>query len=302
SDLAAHTDGASSQQWLEEGTPDFSNLLVVQSMGYECLEHLWDLFQMNGRSIKDDFEHIQHVRKGSISLDASLLKEGEITVCEDAEIEAQTVLDAREGPIYIGPGASVLVGSVLRGPVAVCENAIIKAGSTINEDTTVGPVCKVGGEVENTVFHSYSNKAHRGYIGNSVVGQWCNFGSGTTVSNLKTNYGNVRVADWETGIDEDSGEQFIGIMMGDHCKTAINSVINSGTVTGVSCNILSRDFPPTLIRSFSWVGSNVVQPYQLDKAIRAMKRMMIRRDIEITDAYEDMMSTIFKQRYHGHPA
>src|SRR5699024_4052483 len=190
--IAAHTDGASSQQWLEEGTPDFSNLLVVQSMGHECLEHLWDLFQMNGRSIKDDFEHIQHVRKGSISLDASLLKEGEITVCEDAEIEAQTVLDAREGAIYIGHGASVLVGSVLRGPVAVCENAIIKAGSTINEDTTDGPVCKVGGEVENTVFHSYSNKAHRGYIGNSVVGQWCNFGSGTTVSNLKTNYGNVR--------------------------------------------------------------------------------------------------------------
>jgi len=295
--IAAHADGQTSQQWMKEGNPDFSNLLVVQSQGFECLEHLWDLIRLNGREIEQDYQHARQVRDGSISLDASLLNEKKITICEGAEVEAQTVLDARNGPIYIGPGATVMAGSVLRGPVAVCQNAIIKAGAQINKETTVGPVCKVGGEVENTIFHSYSNKAHKGYIGHSVVGQWCNFGSGTTVSNLKTNYSNVRVPDWQSGQEYDSGEQIIGIMMGDHTKTAINCVINSGTVTGICCNILSRDFPPKLIRSFSWVGSNVIQPYKLDKALIAMEKRMARRDVSLTDAYRKMMSHISQQRH-----
>ncbi len=184
-----------------------------------------------------------------------------------------------------------MAGSVLYGPVAVCEGSMVKTGAKIYKDTTIGPVCKVGGEVSNTIFHSYSNKAHHGYIGNSVVGQWCNFGAGATVSNLKTNYSNIRVHDWESGKEEDSGQQFIGMIMGDHSKTAINAVINSGTVTGVNCNIISLS--ALFVHS---VGYNVIQPYKLDKALETMEIMMSRRDIKITDDYKNMMRTIFNNR------
>lgn len=296
--IAARVDGQTSQKWVEEGNPDFSNLLVVESQSFDCLEHLWDLFQFNGREIIGDFRLAGSNDSENISISpaATLENRNNITLKSGADIEAGCVIDARKGPVYIGKDVTIMAGSVLYGPVAVCEGSMVKTGAKIYKDTTIGPVCKVGGEVSNTIFHSYSNKAHHGYIGNSVVGQWCNFGAGTTVSNLKTNYSNVRVHDWESGKEEDSGQQFIGMIMGDHSKTAINAVINSGTVTGVNCNIISRDFPPKLIRSFSWVGSNVIQPYKLDKALETMEIMMSRRDIKITDDYKNMMRTIFNNR------
>lgn len=296
--IAANVDGETSKQWLTQGRPDFSNLLVLQTHDFDSIEHLWDIFQRNGQEIKRDFQHINApVQEGfTMSDNACLENSANIIIDKGAHIEAGCVLDARHGPIYIGEGATIMAGSILRGPLAVCKNSVVKTGAKIYGDTTIGPVCKVGGEVSNTVFHSYSNKAHHGYIGNSVVGQWCNFGAGTTVSNLKTNYSNVRVADWTTEEEQDSNQQFVGIMMGDHSKTAINCVINSGTVTGVNCNILSRDFPPKLIRSFSWVGSNVIQPYNLDKALDTMKIMMARRDVKLTEPYQQMMSQIFTNR------
>ncbi len=296
--IAARVDGQTSQKWVEEGTPDFSNLLVVESQSFYCLEHLWDLFQFNGREIIGDFRLAGSIDLENITISASATLENkkDITLKSGAEIEASCVIDAREGPVYIGNNAKIMAGSVLRGPIAVCQGSIVKAGAKIYKDTTIGPVCKVGGEISNTIFHSYSNKAHHGYIGNSVVGQWCNFGAGTTVSNLKTNYSNVRVHDWNSGKEEDSGQQFVGMIMGDHSKTAINAVINSGTVTGVNCNIISRDFPPKLIRSFSWVGSNVIQPYKVDKALETMEIMMGRRDVDITEHYKNMMRNIFNNR------
>lgn len=295
--IAARVDGQTSQQWLEEGSPAFHNLLVLQSRPFDCLEHLWDLIRFNKQEIISDFQLVDSPDSDDITLSprATLEKRADITLKKGASVEAGCVLDAREGPVYIGANATVMAGSILHGPVAVCEGATIKAGANIYGDTTVGPVCKVGGEVDSTIFHSYSNKAHHGYIGHSVVGQWCNFGAGTTVSNLKTNYSNVRVPHWEKEEEQDSGLQFIGVILGDHSKTAINGVINSGTVTGVSCNILSRDFPPRLIRSFSWVGSNVIQPYKIDKALETMKLMMVRRDVELSEDYEKMMRQLFKQ-------
>lgn len=295
--IAARVDSETSQRWIDSGTPNFSNLLIVQSQPFDCIEHLWDLFQLNGQEIIQDFQRIgsADAKDITISAHASLVNKDDIIVKEGAEIEAGCVLDARGGPIYIGENATVMAGSVLRGPTAVCEGAIVKTGAKIYGDTTIGPVCKVGGEVSNTIFHSYSNKAHHGYIGNSVVGQWCNFGAGTTISNLKTNYSNVRVPNWQTGEEQDSGQQFVGVIFGDHSKTAINGVINSGTVAGVCCNILSRDFPPKLIRSFSWVGSNVIQPYKVDKALETMKLMMERRDVTLSEPYERMMKHIFEE-------
>ena len=189
-----------------------------------------------------------------------------------------------------------MAGSIIQGPAALGEGSTVKMGAKIYSDTTIGPVCKVGGEINNTIFHSYSNKAHDGYIGNSVVGQWCNFGAGTTVSNLKINYSNVRISDWNSGDVIDTGQQFLGLIMGDHSKTAINCVINSGSVFGVNSNILSRDFPPKLVPSFSWVGSNVIQPYKLDKAYDAMRAMMERRNVPFSNEYMKLMEHIFKNR------
>lgn len=295
--IAARVDSQTSQAWFNEGNPNFSNLLVVESQDYNRLEYLWDFVPVNGREIIRDFTLAgsPEPENTTISAHATLENRDNVTVENGAEIEAGSVLDARKGSIYIGKNATVMAGSILRGPIAVCEGAIVKAGAKIYGNTTIGPVCKVGGEVSNTIFHSYSNKAHHGYIGHSVVGQWCNFGAGATVSNLKTNYSNVRVPHWEKEEELDSGQKFVGVIFGDYSKSAINAVINSGTVTGVCCNILSRDFPPKFIRSFSWVGSNVIQPYKIDKALDAMKIMMSRRDVELSGDYKKMMQRIFEE-------
>ncbi|MEL7833734.1 putative sugar nucleotidyl transferase [Fodinibius sp. Rm-B-1B1-1] len=298
--IAAKADGALSKTWLKNGSPDFKTLFVLESNDFSAIHNLWDLFQFNGNEIIRDIELMDPPKKNSTNISKHAVFENQenIYIEEGATIEAGCVLNASKGPIYIGKNATIMSGSHIRGPVAICEDAIVKLGARIYSDTTIGPVCKVGGEVSNTVFHSYSNKAHDGYIGNSVVGQWCNFGAGTTVSNLKTNYSNIKLADWETHEEQDTGQQFVGVIFGDHSKTAINAVINSGTVCGVNCNILSRDFPPKMIHSFSWVGSNVIQPYKLEKALETMEIMMARRDVSMTDGYSKMMEAIEKNSRH----
>jgi UDP-N-acetylglucosamine diphosphorylase/glucosamine-1-phosphate N-acetyltransferase len=298
--IAANVDGKSSSEWFNGGSPDFNTLFVLESQGFTSITHVWDLIQLNASEIVRDLDLLQPDgnTNTSISKNAVLENSDNIYIQDGATIEAGAVLNANKGPIYIGKNATVMSGAQIRGPVAICEGSIIKLGARIYEGTTIGPVCKVGGEVSKTVFHSYSNKAHDGYLGNSLVGQWCNFGAGTSVSNLKTNYSTIRLADWITNEERDTGLQFLGIIMGDHSKTAINCVINSGTICGVSCNILSRDFPPKLIPSFSWVGSNVIQPYKLEKGLKTMGIMMARRDIEITEDYQEMMKTISENSRH----
>ena len=298
--IAAKANSNTSHKWLQNQSPNFNTLFVLESNDFLAIHNLWDLFQLNGDEIVRDIELMHPSPRNStdISEHAVLENQEDIYIKEGATIEAGCVLNANKGPIYIGENATIMSGSQIRGPVAICKDAIVKLGARIYSDTTIGPVCKVGGEVSNTVFHSYSNKAHDGYIGNSVVGQWCNFGAGTTISNLKTNYSNIKLADWETNEKRDTGQQFVGVIFGDHSKTAINAVINSGTVCGVNCNILSRDFPPQIIHSFSWVGSNVIQPYKLEKALETMEIMMARRDIAMTDSYSTMMANIEKNSRH----
>ncbi|HKK44026.1 MAG TPA: putative sugar nucleotidyl transferase [Balneolaceae bacterium] len=295
--IAASVDGVNSAKWHQDGSPNFNNLFVLETSDYTCVSHLWDLFLFNGEQISNDLQYLQPASPSgtNISQHASLVNSDDIYIMDGATIEAGCILNATEGPIFIGEDATVMAGSNLRGPVAVCKGSYIKMGAKIYHDTTIGPICKVGGEVSNTIFHSYSNKAHDGYIGNSVIGQWCNFGAGTTVSNLKTNYSPIRITDWQSGDEIETGQQFFGVVMGDHTKTAINCVINSGSIFGVNCNILSRDFPPKFVDSFSWVGSNVIQRYKLDKAYEAMEKMMARRDVTFTDAYVNLMKEIFKQ-------
>lgn len=296
--IAAHADGDASKQWFEKGQSDFSSLFVLESGDFSSIQHLWDLFQLNDAEIQNDIALLNPAQPGNaeISKHAILENETDIFIEDGVTIESGSILNAKKGPIYIGKGATIMAGSVIYGPVAICKQATIKAGAKIYADTTVGPVCKVGGEVKNSIFHSYSNKGHDGFVGNSVFGQWCNLGADTNTSNMKNNYSTIRITDWCTEQEVETGQQFFGTVMGDHSKTAINTQLNTGTICGVSSNIFSSDFPPKLIPSFSWVGSNVIQTYKLDKALETMEAMMARRNISMSEAYKNMMKHIAGNR------
>lgn len=293
--IAAKTDSQSSSKWLKTGSPDFNNHFILETADSLSISNLWDLFQLNGSEIAHDLEWMDLNTNSDVQISDHAIFENRdaIHIHDGATIEAGCVLNATKGPIYIGKNATIMSGSHIRGPVAICDNATIKMGAKIYGDTTIGPVCKVGGEINNSIFHSYSNKGHDGFVGNSLIGQWCNLGADTNTSNLKNNYSPVRITDWKSRQEVETGQQFFGTVMGDHSKTAINTQLNTGTICGVSCNIFSNDFPPKLIPSFSWVGSNVIQTYRLEKAFEAMEAMMARRNVELTDEYKQMMNIIF---------
>lgn len=296
--IAARAEGDQSQQWLEEGQTDFSSLMVVESGSYPCIEHLWDLFLLNGEAIVSDIALLNTSAAAEDQFPGNVVipDPEQVYLEKGVTIEPGTVFHTGSGPVHIGKNATIQAGSLVRGPVSIGEGATVKMGAKIYGETTIGPVCKVGGEVHNTIFHSYANKAHDGFIGNSLVGQWCNLGADTNTSNLKNNYSTIRITDWNTREEVETGQQFIGTIMGDHTKTAINTQLNTGTISGVSCNIFSGEFPPKLIPSFSWVATNVIQPYMVDKAIETMTAMMKRRNVEMTEEYESLMRHIFKHR------
>ncbi|HEX6982903.1 MAG TPA: GlmU family protein [Balneolaceae bacterium] len=296
--IAAKVDSERSTQWLNEGVPNFNTLFVLEVNDFSSITHLWDLFLMNGEQIENDLTLIEadHRGKAQISEHAVLEKAENIYIQNGAVIEAGCILNAEEGSIFIGENARVMAGSHIRGPVAICEGTTVNMGARIYGKTTIGPVCKVGGEINNSIFHSYSNKGHEGFMGNSVIGQWCNFGADTNTSNLKNNYSAIRITNWNNQEEIETGQQFLGTVMGDHSKTAINTQLNTGTMCGVSCNIFSADFPPKFIPSFSWVGSNVIQTYQLNKALETMQAVMARRDVELTEGYGQLMKHIFDNR------
>ena len=297
--IAACIDGETAQDWISKGKPDFNSLFILESQEFSSIKHLWDLFKLNGNQIKQDIELLKPSKDaGNISEHAIPENPGDIYIEEGASVEAGCILNAQNGPIYIGKNATVMNGAMLRGPVAVCEGATVKMGAKIYEASTIGPICKVGGEVNNSIFHSYSNKGHDGFVGNSIFGQWCNLGADTNTSNLKNNYSPVRITEWNTETEIETDQQFFGTVMGDHSKTAINVQLNTGTVCGVSCNIFTSDFPPKFISSFTWVGTNVIQPYKLEKALNTMEIMMARRDVTMSESYQKMMETISKKSRH----
>ena len=251
--IAALVSYKTHQEWRQHGIDlDDISTSELESNGLVILKNSWELFQINGEQIRRDIELL---KKNFVSSDQSyphaiFANPDNIYIEKGAIIEPGAMLLADNGPIYIGKDAKIMANSVVRGPSAICEESVVKMGAKIYEDTTVGPVCKVGGEIANTIFHSYSNKAHDGYVGNSVFGQWCNLGADTNTSNLKNNYSTVKVMDWKTQKQFDTGQQFIGTIMGDHSKTGINSMLNTGTLCGVCCNlfltnILQNMFPPS---------------------------------------------------------
>ena len=284
-------------RWIESGM-DSSDLEKVDSgpCSLTIVENSWELFQINGQQIRYDVNllDLEPLHSTDDYLHSIFTSPDNIYIEKGAVIEPGAMLLADSGPIYVGKDAHIMANSIIRGASAICRNSVIKMGARIYEDTTVGPVCKIGGEVANTIFHSYSNKAHDGYAGNSVFGQWCNLGADTNTSNLKNNYSTVKVSDWKTGKQSDTGQQFIGTIMGDHSKTGINSMLNTGTLCGVCCNLFSDKYPPKFVPSFSWVSGSDIVPYHFEKAVDAMEKMMERRSVELTPAYESMMKAIFQ--------
>ena len=256
------------------------------------LKSLTDIFSFNGMEINKDFELLTSGRKSRpLSATNVLFGKCPVFVEEGCSVECAT-LNTNDGPIYIGANAEVMEGANIRGPFALCEHGVLKMGAKMYGDTTVGPWCKVGGELSNVVFFGYSNKAHDGFLGNSVVGEWCNFGADSNNSNLKNNYAEVKLWNYDTQKFESTGLQFCGLIFGDHSKCGINTMFNTGTVVGVSANIFGAGFPSKYVPSFSWGGASGFFEYKLDTAFEVMSRVMARRHIEFTDVDRDIMHHI----------
>ena len=259
------------------------------------LENTWDIFSKNGEAIQDDFELITKDRKSQpIPSSNNIIAPENIFIEAGAKLEF-TTLNASYGPIYIGKNAEIMEGSIIRGALALCENSTIKMGAKIYGPTTVGPHSKVGGEVNNSVVFGYSNKGHDGFLGNSVLGEWCNLGADTNNSNLKNNYAEVRLWDYKTEGFAKTGLQFCGLMMGDHSKCGINTMFNTGTVVGVSANIFGSGFPRNFVPSFSWGGNGGFTTYQTAKAFEVAKVVLERRNIEFTEQDQAILEYVFEE-------
>ncbi len=253
---------------------EVENLIVVKQR--------WDLFGMNEQVLRIDFDWVKSNRNG-IQLDTSnqlIGSSDQLFIEEGARIQG-AMLNTITGPIYVGNHAEIMEGSIVRGGLALCEHALLKLGSKVYGATTIGPFCKVGGEVSNVVFYAYSNKGHDGFLGNSVIGEWCNLGADTNTSNLKNNYGYVSTYDYRTGEFEKTDVQFMGLMMGDHSKSGINTMFNTASVVGVSSTIFGAGFPPKFIPNFSWGGFDN-EEFQFELALVAANNMMARRGLQLT--------------------
>lgn len=266
----------------------FENEIIV-------LENRWDLFNKNGEVLESDYE-IATSNKSTVQLSSTNTIIGDankVFLEVGAKVEA-AILNTTNGPIYIGKDAEIMEGSIVRGPLAMNESSALKLGTKIYGPTTLGPHCKVGGEVNNCLFQGYSNKGHDGFLGNSLIGEWCNLGADTNTSNLKNNYGKVKTYSFETEKLEQTQEQFMGLVMGDHSKCGINTMFNTASVVGVSSNVFGAEFPEKYISSFQWGQGGTV--YSFDKAIESANNMMVRRKLQLTTSETQILKYIFDNK------
>ncbi len=254
-----------------------------------------DLFSLNDKAINFDFELLTKGRKSQpLSETNGLLGNASDLFIEEGAVVEFSTLNTKTGKIYIGKDAEIMEGCHLRGPIALCEGAKFNLGAKIYGATTIGPHSKVGGEVNNIIIFGYSNKGHDGFVGNSVIGEWCNLGADTNSSNLKNNYANVKLWNYRQKKFIDTGLQFAGLIMGDHSKTAINTQLNTGTVVGVAANIFETGFPPNLVSNFSWGGMKADARFNLEKACEVAEKVMSRRKVSLTDADKDILKYIYE--------
>lgn len=281
----------------EDQEVDFDEYEVIQYSYDDILriQHTWDIFKLNGEAIKRDFDLLTKNRTSQPIPEMTPAFNKEQIFIEKGAKLLLCSLNATEGPIYIGKDTEIMEGSMIRGPFALCEGATVKMSAKIYSNTTIGPYCKVGGEVNNCVIFGYSNKGHDGFLGNSVIGEWCNLGADTNNSNLKNNYAEVRLWDYETEGFARTGLQFCGLMMGDHSKCGINTMFNTGTVVGVSANIFGSGFPRNFIPSFSWGGHSGMTTYKTNKAFEVAKVVMSRRSIDFTEEDAQILEHVFEE-------
>jgi len=292
--IVAKLDAAQFEKLMHDEEIDHLNGKDIQETEFIKIDRLWNTFQHNGQAILEDFELLTAGRQ-SAPLSASNQQIGQHPVFleEGARVECAT-LNTSKGPIYIGKDAEVMEGSMLRGPLAIGEHAVVRMGSRVYEGTTLGPWCKVGGELSNSILQGYSNKAHEGFLGNAYIGEWCNIGADTNNSNLKNNYEEVKVWSYPHQRFEKSGTQFCGLFMGDHSKTGINTMLNTGTVIGVSANVFGEGFPRVFIPSFSWGGHRGFQTYRTDKAFDTAQQMMQRRGRDLDPEERLILLRVFE--------
>lgn len=253
-----------------------------------------DIFRLNGQAIKDDFMRLTAGKK-SQPLSATNQHIGNQIFLEEGAKAECCIFNSTDGPIYIGKDAEVMEGSIIRGPFALGEHAQVKMAAKIYGSTTIGPHSKAGGEISNSVIFGYSNKGHDGFLGNSVIGEWCNLGADTNNSNLKNNYAEVKLWDYNTSRFRKTGLQFCGLVMADHAKCGINTMFNTGTVVGVSANVFGAGFPRNFIPDFSWGGAAGMEVYQLNKVYEVAELVMQRRGLSLTDADKAILESIFQQ-------
>lgn len=274
---------------------DFDTYEIIE-YNDDCItiENTWDIFSKNDVAIREDFELLTQDRRSQpIPKSVNVIAPENVFIEEGAKLEYVT-LNASSGPIYIGKDSEIMEGSVIRGPFALCDNAQVKMASKIYGATTVGPYSRVGGEVKSVVIFAYSNKGHDGFLGDSVLGEWCNIGADSNNSNLKNNYEEVRLWSYQTEGFAKTGLQFCGLMMGDHSKCGINTMFNTGTVVGVSANIFGSGFPRNFVPSFSWGGASGFTTYLTKKAFETAKLVMARRNIVFDEKEAAILEHVFE--------
>lgn len=261
-----------------------------------ALNHIWDLFMLNDEAVRRDFATLTAGRKSQPLSDTCRLigDPSQLFIEEGATIEAAT-LNVSKGPIYVGRDAEIMEGACLRGPVAMCEHSVVNMGGKIYGATTLGPYCKVGGELNNVVMTGYSNKAHDGFLGNAAIGEWCNLGAGCTASNLKDTYAPVKLWSMAEGRFVKTDLQFCGLIMGDHSKAGINTMFNTATVIGVGVNFYGAGFPRTYLPSFTEGSPLGMKPVIMERFFDTASRMMARRHKELTPIDKEIFISIQEQ-------
>lgn len=293
---------AKDQMILAVRTPDDEVPEIITGTIHEfvdpltLIDQVWKIYQQNGAQIRSDFELITAGRKSVPITDihTKVYAPENIFVEEGAQVRA-ALLNAEHGPIYLGKNSFVQEGALIRGPFALGESSHVNMGAKVRGDTTVGPFSKIGGEVSNSVLFGYSNKSHDGFLGNSVIGEWCNIGADTNTSNLKNNYENIKLWNYTKGGFKDTGLMFCGLMFGDHSKCGINTMFNSGTVVGVSTSIFGDGYPRNFIPSFAWGGAGGFTTYQFNKAMDTAAKAMERRSLLLTEIDREIMSHLFTE-------
>ncbi|WP_190809109.1 GlmU family protein [Flagellimonas sp. S3867] len=278
------------------GEVDFSDYGKIEFIGdILTVDYTWDIFSKNGEALQADFDFITKGRKSAPISDTNKVVRPENIFLEEGASVEYSILNASEGPIYVGKNAEIWEGGLIRGALALCEKAVVKMGARIYGPTTIGPFGKVCGEISNSVIFGYSSKGHEGYLGNSVLGEWCNIGADSNNSNLKNNYAKVRLWNYDTEKFDHTELQFCGLMMGDHSKTAINTMFNTGTVIGVNSNIYVPGFPRNFIPSFSWGGASGFRTYHTKKAFETAEVMMARRGKEFDEIEAKILQHVFDE-------